>query len=239
MNIDAVGKMVDGVEGWLTEREGRLLFDRAACCTGRGVIVEIGSWKGRSTIWLGQGSKSGHGVRVYAVDPHIGFPDVEEVYGKIWTFEEFKNNIVKAEVDDVISPVVKTSEDAAKGFDQPVELIFIDGVHLYDYVKMDFELWFPKVVEGGTMLFHDSTGERGPKRLVKERVFRSRNFKNVGFIDTLTFAEKVSCNSLRDRIRNEYVLLLKNLTEVAFKLHLPKPVRRAGRRVFALLQSAR
>jgi predicted O-methyltransferase YrrM len=236
VNFDTIEDLVKGVEGWLTDREGRLLCDLASRCTGKGVIVEIGSWKGKSTIWLGRGSKEGNGVMIHAVDPHIGFPDVEEVYGKIWTFEEFKNNIAKAAVDDVVIPIIKTSEDAAKDFGWPVELIFIDGVHLYDYVKLDFELWFPKVVESGVMVFHDTTGERGPKRLVKERVFRSRNFKNVGFVDTITFAEKVARNSPTDRVRNEYVLLLKNVTEFAFRLHLPKSIRVAGRYLLGLLQ---
>jgi len=219
------------VEGWLTDKEGQLLYDLASKCRGKGVIVEIGSWKGKSTIWLGRGSKRGLGTKVYAVDPHIGFPDVEESYGKIWTFDEFKLNVTTAAVGDVIVPIVKTSEEAARRFDQPVELIFIDGVHQYDYVKQDFNLWFPKVVQGGIMAFHDTTGGLGAKKVVEELVYKSRSFRNIGLADSITFAEKVERNSMWDRIRNRYVLTLKHIYEFGSKVHAPRLVRKAGKRL--------
>ena len=232
--IGEIRGFIDGVEGWLSHKEGELLYNLAKNCTGRGCIVEIGSWKGKSTIWLGKGSKRGSSIKIHAVDPHIGFPDVEETYGKIWTFEEFKTNINASGVDDVIVPVVKTSEDAARDFHDPVELIFIDGVHQYDYVKLDFELWFPKVLEGGIMAFHDTTGTQGAKQVVEEYVYRSRHFKNVRFADSITFAEKVKQNSLQDCLKNRYMLLLKHLYEFACKLHLPKSLRMLGKRILAL-----
>jgi predicted O-methyltransferase YrrM len=222
------------VEGWLSNKEGELLYKLAKNCSGRGVIVEIGSWKGKSTIWLAKGSKSGMGIKVYAVDPHIGFPDVKETYGKIWTFDEFKNNITGAGVSDVIIPIVKTSEDAAKDFNMPVELIFIDGVHQYDYVKQDFELWFPKVAEGGIMAFHDTTGAQDAKQVVEEFVYRSKYFRRIRFADSITFAEKVKHNSFTDRIMNRYILLLKHLYEFACKIYLPKPLKSLGKKILAL-----
>ena len=57
MEIDEIKKLVDKVDGWLTYKEGELLYNLAKNCTGEGVIVEIGSWQGKSTIWLGRGSK--------------------------------------------------------------------------------------------------------------------------------------------------------------------------------------
>jgi predicted O-methyltransferase YrrM len=61
-----------GVPGWLTDEEAAALYELAKACTGRGVIVEIGSFKGRSTICLGLGSQAGHAVPVYAVAPGHG-----------------------------------------------------------------------------------------------------------------------------------------------------------------------
>ena len=49
-NLKVARKLTQRVEGWLTEREGRLLFNLARKCSGKGVIVEIESWKGKSTI---------------------------------------------------------------------------------------------------------------------------------------------------------------------------------------------
>ena len=234
LEIGKIKEFIDKVEGWLSHKEGELLYNLAKNCSGRGVIVEIGSWKGKSTIWLGKGSKKGESIKVYAVDPHIGFPDVIETYGKIWTYEGFKNNIKAAAVDDVVVSIVKTSEDAAGDFNEPVELIFIDGVHQYDYVKLDFQLWFPKVIPGGTMAFHDTTGGYGAKQVVEELVYKSKHFKNVRFADSITFAEKVEQNSFRDRLKNRYMLSLKHLYEFACKLHLPKPLKALGKKILAL-----
>jgi predicted O-methyltransferase YrrM len=213
MNIKETREIANRIEGWLTDREGETLYNLAKNCSGRGVIVEIGSWKGRSTIWLASGSKKGNKVKIYAIDPHTGSSEHQKEGEKVWTFEEFKKNIKDAKVDDIIIPLVQTSKEAAKNFNQPVELIFIDGAHEYEFVKLDFDLWFPKVIEGGIMAFHDTIGWPGPKKVVADCVYKSKYFKNVKFVDSLTFAQKVKQNTLKDRIRNRCMLLLKNLHE--------------------------
>lgn len=210
MEVDEARAVVCGVDGWLTDREGELLYHLARKCTGRGTIVEIGSWKGRSTIWLAAGSKAGSHAKVYAVDPHTGSSELISRYGPIWTFEEFKSNIRRAKVDDVVVPLVTTSAQAARDFRGPVELIFVDGAHEYELVRLDFELWFPQVIDGGIMAFHDSTGRwLGPTRVVEERVYKSRAFRNVRVVDRITVAEKVAINSVAERFRNYSALLLK------------------------------
>src|SRR5687768_10612282 len=79
------------VEGWLARGEGKLLYRLSKQCTGRGVIVEIGSWKGKSTTWLGLGSCAGKGVQVHAIDPHTGstqLDDGSDRFERICTFHE-------------------------------------------------------------------------------------------------------------------------------------------------------
>lgn len=242
MNTENIKKIVENVEGWFSEREGELVYNFAKNCRGEGVIVEIGSWKGKSTIWLGKGSKDGNKIQIYAIDPHTGSSEHQQENKKIWTFEEFKENIKNAKVDDVIVPLIKTSEEAAKDFDKPIEFIFIDGAHEYEFVKLDFDLWFPKVVNGGIMAFHDTIFWDGPRKVVRDLVYKSKFFKNVGFVDSITFAQKVKQNSLKDRIKNRYVLLLKNLYEFASnlyeftgKLHLPKPLKVIVKKIIKIL----
>ena len=201
----------DSVDGWLTEKEGRLLYELAKKCGARGVIVEIGSWKGKSTTWLARGSKEKSRAKIYAVDPHTGTASQKQRFGKIWTFDEFRKNIRNAGVSDVVVPLVKTSKEAAKGFDMPVELIFIDGDHDYDLVKLDFELWYPKVIEGGIMAFHDTTNWPGPKKVVEEEIYKSKNFRNIRLVGSITYAEKVNENSPVDRLGNRFALLWKKL----------------------------
>ncbi|WKZ17917.1 MAG: class I SAM-dependent methyltransferase [Candidatus Jettenia sp. CY-1] len=229
MEIHEIKKIVDNVDGWLTDKEGELLYTLAKNCTSENVIVEIGSWKGKSTIWLGMGSKRGNKLKIYAIDPHKGHKHRPD---KIETFEEFQRNIKKAKIDDIITPIVKTSEEAAKNFDEPITLIFIDGNHEYDHVKLDVELWFPKVTEGGILAFHDTaSGNRwtGPKKVVKELVYKSKKLRNVRFVNSITIVEKVKQTSLKDRIMNRYTFLLKDLYEYTNKLNLPKPLRVIGK----------
>jgi len=175
-------------------------------------IVEVGSWKGKSTIWLGKGSQVGNSVKIYAIDPHTGSSEHRKVLGKVSTFEEFRRNIKVANVDDVVIPMVKTSEEAAKNFKEVIEFLFLDGAHEYELVKLDFQLWFPKLISGGTIAFHDTIGyssSADPKKLVEEYVFKSKHFRKVGFVGSTTYAQKVEQNCLKDRLRNRYLFFLK------------------------------
>ena len=231
----AVERHVTGIGGWLTPKEGRLLYDLARRCTGRGAIVEIGSWKGKSTIWLASGSRHGAGGTVYAIDPHTAESDNLATQSAVPTFTEFTENIRRAGVADLVVPLVTTSAEAARDFDRPVELMFIDGAHDYASVALDFELWFPQVVEGGTIAFHDTVAWDGPRRLVAQRVFGGAWARRARFVDSTTVAEKVARNSLGDRVRNRYVLGLKRMGDAGARLRVPTPIRHAGRRLLERL----
>ena len=201
-------EIIENIEGYLTNKEAIFLFELAQKCTDSGVIVEIGSYKGKSTICLGKGSKSGKNVKVYSIDPHTGTKKWQnERKVEIWSYDQFNKNIKKAGVDDIVIPIVKTSENAGLDFNKPVELIFIDGDHQYDLVKLDFDIWFPKLIDGGIMLFHDSDWS-GPSRVIINKIYRSRYFRNVGFVESITFAEKVSKNSMKDRLSNYFNFMI-------------------------------
>ena len=141
-----VKPLIAEVPGWLTDEEGEALYDLARACSGKGVIVEIGSWKGKSTICLGRGSLAGASVPIYAIDPHADY-----------RFGDFKANVDRAGIMDLVRPVTSLSQHAADEFHEPIELLFVDGSHEYDLVLEDFEKWVPKVVEGGWVAFHDTT----------------------------------------------------------------------------------
>lgn len=234
--MNEIKNIIDKVDGWLSYNEGELLYNLAKKCSGKGVIVEIGSWKGKSTICLAKGSKAGNNVKIYAIDPHTGSSEHRRRYGKVWTFPQFEQNIRNAKVNDAITPIIKTSEEAARTFNEPVELIFIDGAHEYDLVKLDFELWSPKVIDGGIVAFHDTVVKSEAKKVVKEYVYKANNFKEIGLIDNITFAKKVKKNSVKDRVRNRYVLLLNHVHEFSARLPLPKIIVRAGKKLIRLMQ---
>lgn len=200
VDIESARREAAKVDGFLTDREGELLYALAKNCTGKGVIVEIGSWKGKSTIWLGKGSKAGNNIKVYAIDPHSGTP-AHKRQGVPGTFEIFKQNIKNAGVGDMVMPIVKPAEQIAKDFDEPIEIIFIDGDHEYESVKQDFELWLPKMVEGGMILLHDSAGPNawpGVRKFVNELVNESKDVINAMVADSITYVEVEKSFSIKE-----------------------------------------
>jgi MMP 1-O-methyltransferase len=226
-----VKELIKDVPGWLSDEEGEALYDLARECTGKGVIVEIGSWKGKSTICLARGSREGSGVRVFAVDPHADY-----------RHGEFKDNIDRAEIADLVTPVKGLSQDVVEDFDEPIELLFVDGSHEENDVRNDFDQWVPKVVEGGIVAFHDTTWHAGVRKVVAEKIYSSRQFKDVRFvIGSTTVARKVEQNTARDRLHARRVQVTKAIfgavTRVLKKKRswLPSPLERAGRRVFNLV----
>lgn len=202
----------------LTENEALYLHKLAQINPGTGAIVEIGSWKGKSTIYLALGSRSVGGEKVYAVDPHR--PLAEEGYFEN-TEAEFLQNIRKAGVESHVVPLVMTSREAAKGWTKPVRLLWIDGDHRYDQVKQDFLLWEPHVVEGGIIAMHDTIRKKGPKRVLWEEIFRSNRFQDISIVDNITAARKVSQALLWGRARKWVVIGLRGLYIAARKIRVP------------------
>jgi len=220
-----VEALAAGIEGWLSDQEGRLLYELARSCTGRGVIVEIGSWKGRSTVWLASGSKAGSAVPVHAVDPHTGSAEHRPGGAPVATFEEFRANVARAGVDDIVVPLVKPSLDAAGGFAFPVELLFIDGDHAYEAVLADFRAWFPKVVDGGVIAFHDTIGWEGPERVVEEHLYRSSRFRNVRLCGSIAYGIKTEHATTAQQARNRYALGVKRAVQTVRRLPMPRTLR--------------
>jgi predicted O-methyltransferase YrrM len=220
------------VDGFLFPREGPLLFELARSCSGRGVIVEIGSFKGKSTIWLAAGAQDGAGVRVYAVDPHQGCPDLYERYGdKIWTFPEFELNVERAGVGELVTPIVATSEAAAAEFSEPIELLFIDAMHDVESVRGDLAAWTPKVVEGGVVALHDTGRGQQPLIVAADTLYAARGFRDARFVDTISYARKTSHPNAYDRVRGRFVLRMKLSAQTVRKLRMPRAVRAVGRAV--------
>jgi predicted O-methyltransferase YrrM len=234
--IKTVKDLSDKVEGWLELSEGELLYDLAKGCRGTGAIVEIGSWKGKSTVWIAQGSKKGSRTKVFAVDPHVGSPEHQAAEGSVWTLREFEENMRKTGCSDIVEPIVKTSEAAAPGINMPVEFVFVDGAHEYEMVKLDFELWFPKLIEGGIVAFHDTIGWPGPKRLVNELAAQSQQLSSFRFIHSIAYARKVRQNSALVRLQSRYVLLLKVFYELLYSMQPPKVVRRGLIKFLSFIQ---
>lgn len=225
MAIPELRKRLDELPGWLTYEEGETLYRLARECVGRGVIVEIGSWRGKSTTCLGLGSKAGNGVHVYAVDRHTD-----------GTFQEWSENVREAGIEPLVTPLKGLSQELAAEFDEPIELLFIDGAHEYELVRQDFDRWVPKVVEGGVVAMHDTVGFPGVRKVAEESLYRSSGFKDVRFVfNTTTVGRKAAGATRADRVKNRASLLVLRtfvaLNAVGAKKVVPRRLQRAGRRL--------
>ena len=204
--------------GMLTAAEVDCLFKLGQFNQCEGVIVEIGSWKGKSTIALARGAAVTHGEKIFAVDPHK--PLAEEGYTED-TEAEFLDNIQKAGVADRVVPMTMTSQDAARGWNKPIRLLWIDGDHRYEPTKLDFNLWEPHLVEGGIIAMHDTIRKKGPKRVLWEKVFLSGRFQEIAIVDNITAMRKVKRVSLARWIGIYLTLALRAVYIAARKSSVP------------------
>ena len=201
--------ILSGTEGWLSSKEADLLYRLARNCTGRGAIIEIGSWKGKSTTCLALGSRDGAGKKVNAIDPHTGSSE----HGKVDTFAEFRSNIERNGMTDMVSPIVKPSATVAREWSGPVELLWIDGAHEEEFVREDLLLWEPHLIEGGVVAFHDSTMP-GPWKVIEEELYRGSKFHSIGFVHGITYATKGKATPIRNRM----MMLLRDLVYSLWKM---------------------
>lgn len=191
---------IQSIDGWLTDKEAYLLFLLAKNIAVDGEVVEIGSYKGKSTIALANGLKErGKGV-VWAIDPHLGQISVSDKV-KRSTEKEFLENIQKAEVTSWVKPIVKKSQAAAKHWKKYIRLLFIDGLHDYTHVAEDIAFWSPYVVREGTIALHDGfCGHDGVERAILLHLFCRKDIVDIGTVSSI-----VSINfgvpTLADKIR--------------------------------------
>ena len=187
--LKSIERLTENVEGWFSADEGKVFYHIAKSCSDGSAVVEIGSWHGKSTIWIARGIKeSGKRIKFYAIDAHVGSQE-HQGDGEVWTFEKFKENLEKAAVDDIVTPLVKYSGEALKDVEEGIDFLFIDGAHDYESVKNDFVQWFPKVNHGGTIAFHDSTWP-GVKRVLAEMVYPHPHIVRAKMVQGTTIVTK-------------------------------------------------
>lgn len=170
--------------GWLTVHEGKFLENAARSVREvPGVIVEIGSYVGKSTIWLTQA-----GERVYAVDPHEG-----EFSGGTSnpTKMQFLHNLSHAGVSDLVEPIIKTSKAAAIGWTETIKLLFIDGLHDETHAREDFLLWSQHLASGGIIAMHDAfCGWEGAVNVATHYILASPEFGEIGVVGSIIYGVK-------------------------------------------------
>jgi len=204
-------KLLNGVKGFLDAQEGRGLYEIALEASRIGPCLEIGSYCGKSTIYLGTACKENNGI-LFSIDHHRGSEEQqpgEEYFdtdlfdhelGRVDTLKEFRKTIEKASLDDTVVPMVCRSDVAAHTWATPLSLVFIDGGHSFEAVYTDYIAWAGHIMHDGYLLIHDifkdpEKGGQAPYHVYKLAV-ASGLFKELPMIKTLGVLKRRTCGDI-------------------------------------------
>lgn len=196
---------IDSVKGFLDPTEGAALFQAALDTAHIGPALEIGSYCGKSTIYLGTACQQA-GQVLYALDHHRGSEEHQlgeeyhdaQLYdaemGLMDTFREFRKNMRAAKLEDTVVPIVAPSKVAGRAWSTQFGLVFIDGGHSMEAAQNDYDGWAQWVRPGGALLIHDvfpdpADGGRPPYEIYKQAL-ESGRFTEVGVAGSLRVLQR-------------------------------------------------
>jgi hypothetical protein len=187
-------------EGWLTEGQARRLWTAASRTRPSGAVVEIGSFRGRSTVVLALAAGS-----VVAIDPHAGSDRgpqeiAPEASRGNADHAAFLANLARAGVDGRVRHVRKFSDAAHADVEGPLSLLYVDGAHRFGPARADIVGWGGRVVSGGTMLVHDSFSSVGVTLALLTACAGTGSWRYVGRNGSLAeYSRRVAPASVRER----------------------------------------
>jgi predicted O-methyltransferase YrrM len=153
-------------EGFMPDDEGLALHDAGVAAAAHGPLLEIGTYCGKSAVYLGAAAREG-GTVAFTIDHHRGSEEnqagwehhdtrlVDDRTGRMDTLPWFRHTIEDAGLEDVVVAVIGDSPTVAAYWGTPLGLLFIDGGHAFDVARADYDGWARHVVVGGSLVFHD------------------------------------------------------------------------------------
>lgn len=192
------------VEGWVTDAQVHQLWHSAAALPPKALVVEIGSFRGRSTVALALASPEG--VEILAIDPHSGADRAPQqttlnLEAGAEDAQAFAGNLRRFGVSEKICHIAKPSSDALGDVPRQVDLLFIDGRHELSAAREDILRYGNLVAEGGTVLIHDSFSSIGVTLALISTLFSTRRFRYLGRTGSLTVYRRTDL-SPPERVRN-------------------------------------
>jgi len=196
----------DQVKGFLEKQEAESLYQFAKKYSSIGPCLEIGSYCGKSAVYLGAAVKENNQI-LYSIDHHKGSeeqqpgeeffdPDLLDKTGKgINTLPFFLETLDKADLRDNVVPIVSTSVEASEVWSEPLAMVFIDGGHSDQAANDDYDVWHPHIIQGGLLAIHDvfpdpKDGGRPPFNIYTKAI-ESGLFKELEMIKSLALLEKL------------------------------------------------
>ena len=190
--------------GFMPEDEGDALYSaamQAAQSVPNAPFVEVGSYCGRSTVWLGGAARASN-TTLFAIDHHFGSEEnqpgwewhdtslVDERTGRMDTLPFFRATILDAGLADSVVTMVGDSPTIARHWITPLAFLFIDGGHGVEPATLDYQLWTPHVAPGGTLAIHDvfpnpADGGRPPYENIYLPAIESGLFKDISATGSL------------------------------------------------------
>jgi predicted O-methyltransferase YrrM len=158
--------VADAAKGFLPEREAEALYETAYAAAPHGPILEVGTYCGKSAVWLGAAAAR-HGGHVFTVDHHRGSeenqpgwewhdPDlVDPRDGRMDTLPFFRQTIAAAGLDETVVAIVGYSATVASLWSTQLAMLFIDGGHAVEHCIADYAGWARHVQPGGVLAIHD------------------------------------------------------------------------------------
>src|SRR5215469_6912524 len=203
-------KAAEAATGFMPEAEGLALYETAEAYADTGPVLEIGSYCGKSAIYLAAGVRDARsrGVRqqVVTIDHHRGSEEhqpgweyhdaslVDPEAGRIDTLPRLRSTLVQNGLDDDVIVIVGRSVDVARMWRTPLGMLFIDGGHTDAAAQWDYEGWAPWVAVGGVLAIHDvfpdpADGGQAPFRIY-QRAVASGAFTEVRVVGSLRILER-------------------------------------------------
>lgn len=191
--IDRGWRRVAATTGYLSEREARFIMAAAALAPASGKNLEIGSFKGRSTVGIAFVTRELGLGTVVAVDPHTSpastDPDLKRS-GQTTSYDDFVTNLRSAGVFERVEIKRAYSHDLAREWKEPIRFLWIDGDHTYAGAKADLEMFKPFLVDGAIVAMHDVLGTfEGALRVFVEEVLDRDEFGPAGFTGSIGWAQ--------------------------------------------------
>ncbi len=164
--MDISQSLIERTKGFLDPVEGQALYEAAMAAGRMGPCLEIGSYCGKSALYLGSACRRCRQI-LFTIDHHRGSEEqqpgqqyfdaqlFDERQGSIDTLPHLRRTLAEAGLEETVVPIVGPSHVVARGWATPLALLFIDGGHALETVFGDYNAWAGHVMTGGWLLIHD------------------------------------------------------------------------------------